>query len=77
MAGIGLLITVKSTQGEVPRTLSVEETFAAMNEQVGLQQLLIDPNTFCLAENIYHEARNEPTAGMVAVGNGSHSIGIR
>lgn len=30
---------------------------------------LIDPQTRCLAENIYHEARNESTAGMVAVGN--------
>ena len=30
---------------------------------------LIDPDTRCLAENIYHEARNESTAGMVAVGN--------
>ena len=63
-----LLITVKSTQGE-PELLTVEKTFALMNEKVGLQELLIDPNTFCLAENIYHEARNEPTAGMVAVGN--------
>jgi N-acetylmuramoyl-L-alanine amidase len=72
LAGIGLLITVKSTQGEVPKVpkpLTIEQTFASLNEQVGLQQLLIDPNTFCLAENIYHEARNEPTAGMVAVGN--------
>lgn len=69
MGGIGLLITVKSTQGEVPKPLTIEQTFAALNEQAGLQQLLIDPNTFCLAENIYHEARNEPTAGMIAVGN--------
>ena len=68
MAGIVLLITVKSTQGE-PEVLTIEKTFALMNEEVGFQKLLIDPNTFCLAENIYHEARNEPTAGMVAVGN--------
>ena len=30
---------------------------------------LIDPETLCMAQNIYHEARNESTAGMVAVGN--------
>lgn len=43
------------------------------NEQIpkddDTQRTLIDPNTLCLAENIYHEARNEPTAGMIAVGN--------
>jgi spore germination cell wall hydrolase CwlJ-like protein len=69
LGGIVLLITVKSTQSQVSKTLDVEATFAKLNERVSLQQLLIDPNTFCLAENIYHEARNEPTAGMVAVGN--------
>ena len=29
----------------------------------------INPQTLCLAQNIYHEARNESTAGMVAVAN--------
>jgi spore germination cell wall hydrolase CwlJ-like protein len=28
----------------------------------------MDPETFCLAQNIYFEARNESTAGQIAVG---------
>jgi len=32
-------------------------------------QLRLDPQTFCMAQNIYFESRNESTAGMVAVAN--------
>ncbi len=73
MAGIGLLITVKFTlpaQSETDDYENGDYLVAAQQQQAAqLQTMLIDPNTLCLAENIYHEARNEPTAGMVAVGN--------
>ena len=29
----------------------------------------LEPQTFCMAQNIYMESRNESTAGLVAVGN--------
>ena len=32
-------------------------------------KVIVDPQVACLAQNIYHEARNESTAGMFAVAN--------
>lgn len=45
--------------------LSITGKYTPLN--AGNQNLL-NPETFCLAQNIYFEARNESTAGMIAVG---------
>lgn len=67
LAGIGLLITVKFTQGE-SELLIDEEDIMPLEYNINNTDL-IDPDTLCMAQNIYHEARNESTAGMIAVGN--------
>jgi spore germination cell wall hydrolase CwlJ-like protein len=59
-----MLATVISLSGmnEVPhKTETAEEKLEIT--------LNLDPQTFCMAQNIYMESRNESTAGKVAVGN--------
>jgi N-acetylmuramoyl-L-alanine amidase len=59
-----VLATIISLSGmnEVPPKNTTAE------EQLGLV-LKLDAQTFCMAQNIYMESRNESTAGKVAVGN--------
>jgi len=68
LVGIGLLITVRSTQGEDASSKAFFDMLRLELKKES-ESSLIDPETLCMAQNIYHEARNESTAGMVAVGN--------
>jgi spore germination cell wall hydrolase CwlJ-like protein len=40
-----------------------------IDEATALLGMKVDPKVACLTQNIYHEARNESTAGMLAVAN--------
>lgn len=60
-AAMAVLVSLNGMEAVPPKTETQIEQFNT--------QLSLEPQTFCMAQNIYFESRNESTAGMVAVAN--------
>lgn len=58
---LATLVSISGMTEVPPKTATETEKLEIVTE--------LDPQTFCMAQNIYMESRNESTAGLVAVGN--------
>lgn len=64
-----LLCSVPSAIAVSNLTYEIEETPVPVVEEIVLEDLVDTDELFCLSQNIYFEARNEPVDGWKAVGH--------